>query len=169
MPKTAKSPARTAAPRAAASVAKVAAPSKETLRYRTTIAQIEKRDGRIVPFDFDKIASVVEKHSHDSRDPVDLPDDDLKTFLELLNAGFAIQQILGTPTYHPHRRADLVSEARGQGADGRQSIRMLEASFEFQLAPMPLHKVRTGLGKLLIQAAKLLAQEFDFVATDTAA
>jgi hypothetical protein len=41
--------------------------------------------------------------------------------------------------------------------------------FEFQLASVPLHEVRARLGKLLIEAAKLLAQEFDFVATDAAA
>ena len=36
-------------------------PSKETLRYRTMIAQIEKRDGRLVPFDFDRIAAAIWK------------------------------------------------------------------------------------------------------------
>jgi len=36
-------------------------PSKETVRYRETVPQIEKRDGRIVPFDFDKIVAVTEK------------------------------------------------------------------------------------------------------------
>jgi len=35
--------------------------SKETLRYRTTVPQIEKRDGRLVAFDFDKISSAVWK------------------------------------------------------------------------------------------------------------
>ena len=35
--------------------------SKETIRYRDMIPQIEKRDGRLVPFDFDKIASAVWK------------------------------------------------------------------------------------------------------------
>src|SRR3989344_495468 len=35
--------------------------SKETLRYRTMIAQIEKRDGRLVPFDFDKIMAAIWK------------------------------------------------------------------------------------------------------------
>jgi len=42
--------------------AKIAAPiSKETRRYREMIQQIEKRDGRLVSFDFDKIASAVWK------------------------------------------------------------------------------------------------------------
>ena len=35
--------------------------SKETLRYRATVPQIEKRDGRLVPFDFDKIAGAIWK------------------------------------------------------------------------------------------------------------
>lgn len=35
--------------------------SKETIRYREVIPQIEKRDGRLVPFDFDKIASAIRK------------------------------------------------------------------------------------------------------------
>jgi len=35
--------------------------SKETIRYRDMIPQIEKRDGRLMPFDFDKIASAVWK------------------------------------------------------------------------------------------------------------
>lgn len=35
--------------------------SKDTLRYRESIAQIEKRDGRLVAFDFDKIVAVIWK------------------------------------------------------------------------------------------------------------
>ena len=35
--------------------------SKETLRYRAMVPQVEKRDGRLVPFDFDKIVSAVFK------------------------------------------------------------------------------------------------------------
>ena len=35
--------------------------SKETRRYREMIPQIEKRDGRLVPFDFDKIVNAVWK------------------------------------------------------------------------------------------------------------
>ena len=35
--------------------------SRETNYYRAIIAQIERRDGRIVPFDFDKIASAIHK------------------------------------------------------------------------------------------------------------
>ncbi|PIV87160.1 hypothetical protein COW49_01150, partial [Candidatus Kaiserbacteria bacterium CG17_big_fil_post_rev_8_21_14_2_50_51_7] len=35
--------------------------SKETRRYRDMIPQIEKRDGRLVQFDFDKISSAVWK------------------------------------------------------------------------------------------------------------
>jgi len=35
--------------------------SKETKRYREMISQIEKRDGRLVPFDFDKIVTAVWK------------------------------------------------------------------------------------------------------------
>jgi len=43
-------------------VPKVAAPiSKETKRYREMIPQIEKRDGRLVQFDFDKIAAAIWK------------------------------------------------------------------------------------------------------------
>ena len=44
-------------------IQKVAEPpiSKETRRYREVIAQIEKRDGRLVPFDFDKISAAILK------------------------------------------------------------------------------------------------------------
>src|ERR1700757_4494004 len=35
--------------------------SKETKRYRELIAQIEKRDGRIAPFSFEKIVSAIHK------------------------------------------------------------------------------------------------------------
>src|ERR1035437_10946879 len=35
--------------------------SKETRRYREMIPQIEKRDGRLLPFDFDKIATAIWK------------------------------------------------------------------------------------------------------------
>ncbi|MDO8567009.1 MAG: ATP cone domain-containing protein [bacterium] len=35
--------------------------SKETRRYRDMVPQIEKRDGRLVPFDFDKIAAAIWK------------------------------------------------------------------------------------------------------------
>ncbi len=35
--------------------------SKETLRYRETVPQIEKRDGRMVSFDFDKISAAIWK------------------------------------------------------------------------------------------------------------
>ena len=35
--------------------------SKETIRYREMISKIEKRDGRLVSFDFDKIVSAVWK------------------------------------------------------------------------------------------------------------
>ncbi|MFI5260485.1 MAG: ATP cone domain-containing protein [Candidatus Paceibacteria bacterium] len=42
--------------------AKAVAPiSKETIRYREMIPQIEKRDGRLAPFDFDKIVAAVWK------------------------------------------------------------------------------------------------------------
>jgi ribonucleoside-diphosphate reductase alpha chain len=64
MAKTAKSPVR------AKKITKVsAAPSavakheetKETKRYRELIPQMEKRDGRLVPFSFEKIVSAIEK------------------------------------------------------------------------------------------------------------
>ncbi|MHB8860647.1 MAG: ATP cone domain-containing protein, partial [Minisyncoccota bacterium] len=60
MPKTAKvsTPSKTVAVTAPVSVAKI---SKETARYRVMIPQIEKRDGRLVPFDFDKIVSAIWK------------------------------------------------------------------------------------------------------------
>ncbi|HVB19853.1 MAG TPA: ATP cone domain-containing protein [Candidatus Paceibacterota bacterium] len=58
MPKAAKVLSRTKI--ATVSVAKPPV-SKETLRYREMIPQVEKRDGRLVPFDFDKIVSAVFK------------------------------------------------------------------------------------------------------------
>jgi len=52
-------------PRAKSALASAVVPkapvSKETLRYREMIAQVEKRDGRLVPFDFEKIVSAVYK------------------------------------------------------------------------------------------------------------
>ena len=61
MPKTAKAPVR--AKTSVAVVQKVVDTpvSKETRRYREMIAQIEKRDGRLLPFDFDKISSAIWK------------------------------------------------------------------------------------------------------------
>ncbi len=60
MPKTSRVSTRT---KVAPTTAKVVAPevSKETLRYREMIPQIEKRDGRLVPFDFDKIVIAILK------------------------------------------------------------------------------------------------------------
>ncbi len=56
MPKIAK------APSAVRTVSKKAPPiSKETIRYREIVPQIEKRDGRMVPFDFDKIVAAIWK------------------------------------------------------------------------------------------------------------
>lgn len=63
MPKAAKIPVR-ARVSARTRVAIAIAPppvSKETLRYREMIQQIEKRDGRLVQFDFDKIAEAILK------------------------------------------------------------------------------------------------------------
>ena len=62
MPKTVKAPVR-AKTSVAISVPKVAeAPiSKDTRRYREMIPQIEKRDGRLTQFDFDKIAIAIWK------------------------------------------------------------------------------------------------------------
>lgn len=50
----------TKAPAVAPSVAR-APESKETKRYRELIPQMEKRDGRIVPFSFEKISAAIEK------------------------------------------------------------------------------------------------------------
>ncbi len=48
-------------PRVKTAVAPVPAVSKGTAKYREMIPQIEKRDGRLVPFDFDKIVNAVWK------------------------------------------------------------------------------------------------------------
>jgi len=67
MPKVAKAPVRNRVMRTharhVASVARAPEPpvSKETLRYREVVTQIEKRDGRLAPFDFDKIVTAIEK------------------------------------------------------------------------------------------------------------
>lgn len=60
MPKTAHIPARTKAVSVTAKIPEKSV-SKETLRYREMIPNIEKRDGRLVPFDFDKISNAVWK------------------------------------------------------------------------------------------------------------
>ncbi len=61
MSKSVKAPTR--AKTSVATVAKVEAPviSKETRKYREVVPQIEKRDGRLVSFDFDKIANAIWK------------------------------------------------------------------------------------------------------------
>ena len=61
MSKTVKAPAR--AKTTITVVQKVAEPtiSKETRHYRGMIPQVEKRDGRLMPFDFDKIATAIWK------------------------------------------------------------------------------------------------------------
>ena len=61
MSKIAKAPARVKT--SVAVVQKAAEPpiSKETRRYRETVPKIEKRDGRLVPFDFDKITTAIWK------------------------------------------------------------------------------------------------------------
>lgn len=61
MPKTAKAPVRVKT--IVMHAPKVTEPplSKETIRYREMVSQIEKRDGRLVPFDFDKIATAILK------------------------------------------------------------------------------------------------------------
>ena len=61
MSKIVKTPARAKASVAAVSKAVEPPISKETRRYREMIPQIEKRDGRLLPFDFDKIASAIWK------------------------------------------------------------------------------------------------------------
>lgn len=57
MPKTAKSPVKKAAAQSAPEVVE----SKETKRYRELIPQIEKRDGRLVSFNFEKVVEVIHK------------------------------------------------------------------------------------------------------------
>ena len=65
MTKTIAPRAKTVSKRPAAAPVAAAAPSvpisKETKRYREVIPQIEKRDGRLVPFDFDKISGAIWK------------------------------------------------------------------------------------------------------------
>ncbi len=47
--------------KATSSIATKTKAAKETVRYRTLIPQVEKRDGRLTSFDFDKIAVAVKK------------------------------------------------------------------------------------------------------------
>lgn len=63
MPKAAKSPVlkKTVTKNAPAAVEPKAAESKETKRYREIIPQIEKRDGRITSFNFEKIVEAIHK------------------------------------------------------------------------------------------------------------
>src|SRR3989338_5488270 len=67
MPKVAKAPLRSKVSSArvlrALPIARMPEPpvSNETLRYREVVTQIEKRDGRLAPFDFDKIVMAIEK------------------------------------------------------------------------------------------------------------
>lgn len=60
MPKTAKSPVRKSAAMKRSAPAQLVE-SKETKRYRELIPQIEKRDGRIVSFNFEKIVEVIHR------------------------------------------------------------------------------------------------------------
>ena len=61
MPKVAKVSVQTKVLEHRAQQVPAAPVSKETIRYRTMVPQIEKRDGRLLPFDFDKIAAAVWK------------------------------------------------------------------------------------------------------------
>lgn len=65
MPKAAKSSARTVSKKKVVAVAppQASAPveSKETKRYRELIPNVEKRDGRIVAFEFEKIVAAIHK------------------------------------------------------------------------------------------------------------
>lgn len=61
MPKAAKTPARSIAKKVKVADAEVHIESKETTRYRELIPQVEKRDGRIVPFSFEKIVAAIHK------------------------------------------------------------------------------------------------------------
>ncbi len=61
MPKAAKVSSRAKVSAAAAVAEPAKAVSKETKRYRELIPQVEKRDGRLVQFDFEKIVSAVQK------------------------------------------------------------------------------------------------------------
>ncbi|HUY62574.1 MAG TPA: ATP cone domain-containing protein [Candidatus Paceibacterota bacterium] len=61
MPRTAKAPVRAKTTVARAPKAIAPPVSKETLRYREVVPQIEKRDGHLAPFDFDKISAAIWK------------------------------------------------------------------------------------------------------------
>ena len=61
MPKTAKPAARVRVQKSVVTAVRQEEESKETKRYREVIPQIEKRDGRIVPFSFEKIVSAIHK------------------------------------------------------------------------------------------------------------
>ena len=61
MPKTVKVSPPTKTAMTAVATAPAVKISKETARYREMIPQIEKRDGRLAPFDFDKIVTAVWK------------------------------------------------------------------------------------------------------------
>lgn len=61
MSKAAKVSVRTKSKALSVALPSEKAPSKDTLRYREMIPQVEKRDGRLVKFDFEKISSAVWK------------------------------------------------------------------------------------------------------------
>ncbi len=61
MPKATKTSTRAKAPKVETKKELKPLVSKETIRYRELIPKVEKRDGRLVPFDFDKIVHAVEK------------------------------------------------------------------------------------------------------------
>ncbi len=62
MPKAVKTPARSKVAAVKSSEKSEIEPvSKDNLRYRESIQQIEKRDGRMAPFDFEKIVSAIWK------------------------------------------------------------------------------------------------------------
>ncbi|MDE1925548.1 MAG: hypothetical protein KGH79_05285, partial [Patescibacteria group bacterium] len=61
MSKTAKTLARTKTVTPHVSEAAESPVSKETIRYREIIPKVEKRDGRLVSFDFDKIVNAIWK------------------------------------------------------------------------------------------------------------
>ena len=114
--------------------------------------------------DWFTLARVIEQHPHDPGNSIDLLDNDFEPSSSLGEAVRLCSTVLGSCANDAHRGADLVGKPRGKRADGGEAVGVLQPAFEFEFAPMPLEQVGAGPGQLLVEAAKLLGQQFDFVA-----
>src|SRR5665213_1008953 len=113
-------------------------------------------------------ASVIEQHADDTRDPVDLTDDDLESFASFGGSAFAVQQIFRATANHPHWGSNLVGEAGREGTDGCQPFGMLQPAFEVKFPAMFQQQFPARIVELVVKTAKLFGEEAHFITVEGA-